>query len=465
MEFRIDAPAQVEAGTPFDVTFTVDITGAGLGGVGSASVEDASLAVAPDEGFVPAMSGSANVVSVTNSYTCPDAGEARIRAFMQFEATDDFGSVVRIQLGKALTCTVPPPPLETTFIAAAKARRLLPVPGSDTEVTVGGAERRIDLDAGALTYGTPDAGYDEAKWVFALSDGSYLGFREASGQVYRHNPTGDPDQDSIVSPFDQPRHVSAVNENLLVVASAFGDLGLIDYVPGAGFNDTYRNLTLGTGPQQSGTNLQAIWASPDGSTFIGAVTEGDGDPAFNNTRAAILVPNDETGAIDMFPLPDIIDLQLDFDRRHEFNMNCREQGSALYLCVFTSSFEYPANEDVEGDGYMVIFYVDTFEKTASGVYYEDQSNTRVGGGIFPLPGGGVGVAVGNQFTREIDIWHLDGSEVVSSFSAVFEDTCTQLVDFVLVGDGAHGAAACFDGVIAIRNLNGQAPPVAAASRQ
>jgi hypothetical protein len=465
MEFRIDLPTEARVGEPFDVTTTVDITGAGLGDVASATVEDVSVApVAPDAGFATDLQGSGTVWTVTNSYVCDAVGEGRVRANVRFDATDDYGSFANVQLGKAVACTEPPPPLGLDFVSLWRARRLMPIPGSSTTITVGGAVRTVNLQTATGTE------LDEAQqeWVNALSDESYLVY-SGLGHVRHFDPNRPPGEPTpVVSPYDQPRHMQPVGPDLIALASAFGDLGLIHYQPGGGFVDRYRDLTEGGGPQQNATNLQAVWASPEGQTILGAVTEGDGDSAFEDTDMAILVPNDETGAIDRVPLPGIIDYIVDFDARHQMDLECRELGSQLFLCVFTAGFAGPAFdsalEDQENDGYVAIFYVDAFQQTTDLVYF-DNGNARVGGAVFPLEGEVYGVAVANQHTGAIDLWRIGEGGPYDPIPVPLDGRCPHPIDLVSIDDGRLTALACQtpsvsldSGVLVVRNLPGRAEP-------
>lgn len=469
LHYGIEAPATAEVGTPFDVIFTIDITDAGVGDVVSATVEDASQApVAPDEGFDPELLGAPTLVWVTNSYTCSEVGEGRISVFMRFDSDDEFGSFARINLGKAVTCVEPPPQLETQWIDAAGAWRILPVAGSDTDVTVGGDVRRIDLATGSMVLGGATTDSNPPEWVFALSDGTYLVHRVLGYNVAHYDPNADPEDPPppSVHSFDQPRHMATVAENVVAVASAFGDLGLISYTPGGGFSDAYRTLGV-DGQQQAGTNLQAIWGSADGQTLIGAVTEGDGDAAFNDTQAALLVPNAETGSIEAQVFPGMIDWRLDGDRRHENWLDCGDHVGepARVVCVFTSGFGNPASEDTENDGFFTIFSVATTGTSTGPVLLDwGGDNARAGGGVFPVDELTTGVAVANQATGQIEVWHIQGSDVTASFSLDVSSQCPDPVDLVLLGDGSRGAVTCSaggsgaGGVMVIRNLNLQRPP-------
>ncbi len=480
MEFRIDAPDEARVDEPFDVTFTIDITGAGLDGVFDASATDQSVTpVRPYEDTNPfdeTFDISGDIATVTNSYVCSAEGQGRIRSSMQFEARDDFGSVVTVQLGKAVMCTTPPPPLAASFIGNLfRAQRLLPVPGSNTHITAGGAVRLINLAQASVDLAVLEGQFDWPEWVSALSDGKYL-IHEVLGGVRRVVPGGDPELDTMfISPYDQPRHMSMVAENTIALASAYGDLGLITYTPGGqpggSFTDAFRDLTILGGPQQVGTNLQAIWVSPDAQTFIGAVTEGSGDSALEDTRAAILNADAQSGQITITPLPGVIDRRLDFDRRHQFDIECGDHGGATsqLLCVFSSGFENPAFDDplddLQGDGFVAIFVYDPFDGTFELVHSE-VGNARVGAGVFSVDAMTTGVAVVNQFTEAIDVWHVQGSSVVSSFPLRAAVACNDPVDLILIADGALGALACQAtsagpsyGVLVIGDLNRQAPPV------
>lgn len=481
MEFRLDAPDQVNRDEPFDVIFTIDITGAGLDNIKTATVEDASAApVGPfeqTEPFTSTMVISGDEATVTNSYICSEEAEARIRATFQFEATDEafgegVGSVVTVQLGKDVTCTPPPAPLETTVIPNLfGAQRLLPVPGSETEVTTGGLVRRVDLETTAVVELT-EASSDPPEWVSALSDGSFL-VHMTLGNVDWFEPNGDPEF-TPVSPFDQARHVTPVSENTVALASAFGDLGFITYTPGggaAGFQDAFRDLASQTNPQQSpATNLQAIWVSADAQTFIGAVTEGDGDSAFNKTQAALLDADVLSGQISVTVLPGIIDFILDPLARHQFDLECGELAGGVaseLLCVFTSGFDGPAfsdpNMDLQNDGYVAVFTLDTFDQTSELLYW-DIGNARVGAGVFPVDGSTTGVAVANQFTETLDVWHVRGGEVTDAFPMALDQPCANPTDFILIADGLRGALTCQaasrtdHSVLVVRNLNTQQPP-------
>lgn len=476
MEFRIDAPDAANVDEPFDVTFTIDITGAGLQNIASATVQDVSIApVGPYEQtapFQPTMVISGDEATITNSYVCFQEGQARIRANMQFEATDQFGSVVTVQLGKSVTCRPPPIPLETTIIPNLyRAQRLLPVPGSTEEITTGGLVRRINLATNAVTELSQASG-DPPEWVSALSDGNYL-VHSTLGSVDWLVPGGDPTVDTMfVTWYDQPRHVAMVAENTIALATAFGDLGFMTYTPGGAsgsFQDAFRDLLSMNNPQQSPeTHLQAIWVSPDAQTFIGAVTEGNGDSAFNDTRAAIIDADVQSGQLSVTPLPGMIDDVLDPQIRHQFDLEC---GPHLlptrYLCVFTSGHDSPAgsnpNMDVQNDGYLSIFIVDTFDETAELVHWE-AGNARVGGGVFSVDASTTGVAVSNQFTEALDVWHVQGTQVVQSFPVALDQPCENPTDFILIADGLRGALTCQApvttdySVLVIRNLNTHQPP-------
>jgi len=481
MEFRLGAPDEVNRDEPFDVTFTIDITGAGLDNIRTATVEDASAApVGPfeqSEPFTSTMVISGDEAAITNSYVCSEEAEARIRVNFQFEATDEafgegVGSFVTVQLGKDVTCTLPPPPLETMIIPNLfRAQRLVPVPGSDTDVTTGGLVRRINLETTAVVE-LSEASSDPPEWVSALSDGSFL-VHSALGSVDWFDPNGDP-QLNPVSEFDQARHVMPVSVNTVALASAFGDLGFITYTPGGGaggFQDAFRNLASQNNPQQSpATNLQAIWVSADAQTFIGAVTEGDGDSAFNRTQAAILDADVQGGQISVTVLPGIIDFILDPVARHQFDLECGELaggGASELLCVFTSGFDGPSssdpNMDLQNDGYVAVFTVDAFDRTSELLYW-DIGNARVGAGVFPVDGSTTGVAVANQFTEALDVWHVQGGEVVGAFPVAFDQPCANPTDFILIADGARGALTCQaqsptdHSVLVVRNLNMQQPP-------
>lgn len=484
MEFRLDAPDEVTLDEPFDVTFTIDITGAGLDNIRTATVEDASAApVGPfeqTEPFTSTMVISGDEATITNSYVCSEEAEARIRANFQFEATDEAfgesaGSVVTVQLGKNVTCKAPPAPLETTIIPNLyRAQRLLPVPGSETEITTGGLVRRVDLETKAVTE-LSEPGSDP-EWVFALSDGNYL-VHTILGSVDWFVPNATPEDTMFVSWYDQPRHVTPVSENTVALASAFGDLGFMTYTPGGAsgsFQDAFRNLESQTYPQQDpATNLQAIWVSADAQTFIGAVTEGDGDSAFNKTQAALLDADVQSGQISVTVLPGIIDFILDPVKRHQFDLECGdlEGGTASeLLCVFTSGFDGPAasgsdpNMDLQDDGYVAIFTVDSFDQSSELLFW-DIGNARVGAGIFTVDGSTTGVAVANQFTEALDVWHVQGKEVAASFFVSLSGQCEAPTDLILLGAGARGALACqastpsAHSILVIENLDERQPPI------
>jgi hypothetical protein len=121
---------------------------------------------------------------------------------------------------------------------------------------------------------------------------------------------------------------------------------------------------------------------------------------------------------------------------------------------------------VEADGYVVIFTVDTFDQSSELVYW-DYGNGRVGAGVFPFDGGTTGVAVANQLTGDIDVWHVAGSDssVSAAFSVSLDGQCEVPLDLVLLGFGARGALACQGAtaptysLLVIENLDLQQPPI------
>ncbi|MDT8340235.1 MAG: PKD domain-containing protein [Longimicrobiales bacterium] len=474
LTFRIEAPDDANVGEPFDATFTLDVSGI-PDPIFSAFLENLSAGpVAPDADAVlrADFPPEGPVSVVTNRYVCSEAGDGEVRVWLDFASPP---LVALIQLAKTVTCSVPPPPLVTTLIPDLfRVQRLLPIPGSDEEITTGGLVRRVNLTSGAVTE-LSEADGDPPEWVFALSDGNFL-VHTTLGKVRLFVPDLDPQTPPPppVTFFDQPRHVTPVSENTVALASAFGDLSFMTYTPGGAFGsfqDAFRNLESQTVPQQDPlTNLQAIWVSPDAQTFVGAVTEGDGDSAFEKTQAAILDVDVASGAISVIPLPSVIDFILDTDKRHQFDLDCDIlQGSVTseYLCVFTSGFDSPAatsdpNMDLEGDGYIAIFTVDPFDQTSDLLYW-DIGNGYVGASVFPFDGSTTGVAVANQFTGDIDVWHVRNREVAAAFSVSLDGQCPAPIDLILVGFGARGALACqtstaFYNLLTIQNLDFQKPP-------
>lgn len=465
MEFRIDAPDEVQTGEPFDVTFTIDITGAGLGSVVAATVQDESQAsVYPEPGFDPDLQGSPTVVSVTNAYMCDQAGEGRIVGRMQFESDDPYGSIVTVQLGKPVQCV---PGLETSFVGGMlDMGRLLPVSGSNTDITTGGAVRRMNLQSGAVTFMEAEGDGNPQKWVMALTDGSYL-VHSILGKVFRYDPS---DQQNAYGPnfavYDTGRQLSVVGANQVVLASSFGDLGLITHGGGDSFSDAFRDLNSFNAPQQPGANLQAVWATSGASTLIGAYTEGDGDSAFNDTRAAILVRG-AGSSWSTVPLPGVIDLVLDTQVRHQMAITCREQSTQLFLCVFTAGFDAPASNntawDRVTDGFVAVFTVDTFTQTATVIRRLTGTNGRVGGAIFPVDGTTTGVAFANQASEAIDVWHVQGDAIAREMSFDISQNCRNPIDLITIADGALGAVACESavtygsGVLVVRNLHQAVP--------
>jgi len=332
--------------------------------------------------------------------------------------------------------------------------------------------RVIDLPTGAVNLdmqGIFSPG-DMPEFVLELTDGTYL-VHTVLGQVAHVDPAA---QDVIVDPkvneFDQVRHAVTVTSDVLAVASGWGDFGLMKY-NGASFTDPFRDLTVLGGPQQSGTNLQAVWVSPDETTVIGAVTGGMGDSAFDETDTALLVTNAQTGSVTVVPMPGMIEFAIDFDVRHLFDLDCKDLGAEQYLCVFSSGFEGPAfdgpNEDKQGDGYVVIFLVDSGQtaQTAQLIFWE-YGNARVGAGVFSEPfGNGNWAAVANQFTGAVDMWRIDDGVVAESGSYSVAAQCPNPIDLIHMEDGDFIALACQtpsntadSGILTIENLNYGVPP-------
>jgi len=88
----------------------------------------------------------------------------------------------------------------------------------------------------------------------------------------------------------------------------------------------------------------------------------------------------------------------------------------------------------------------------------------VGANVFPVDENTTGVAVANQFTGDIDVWHVREKDVVGSFSQSLGDQCEAPIDLLLVASGTRGALACqsqmptTDSMLLIENLAQQRPP-------
>lgn len=469
--FRIEGPDVADVGEPFDVTFTLDLTGQAETIFSATLTDESTGGVGPDaQGvFRTDFPTDGSTVTIVNSYECTSGGPSDVAVALEF-ASPPLTALVK--LAKPVTCAAP---LETALIEnLLSAWRLLEVPGSDTHVTVGGEIRSLDLQSATVSESVLEGNTDNIEWVASLSDGNYLIY-SVIGQAARIVPGGDPVYDTMqVTPYDQPRHMAMPAANTIALASAFGDLGLITYTPGGqpggSVSDAFRNLEMSTPQQDPPTNLQAIWASEDLETFIGAVTEGDGDSAFEDTRMAVLSVNMGEGFIEAIdPLPGVIDRVLDPEYRHQFDLECGEHVlPARYLCVFSSGFSSPAFDnppiDLEGDGFVSIFVFDAFDESLD-VLFTSTGNARIGAGVFPIDGTTTtGVVVANQFTGNLDVWQVEGTNVVGSLSVSLEHPCAYPTDLVLIGDGALGALTCqqpqaFENdVVVIRGLNSDAVP-------
>jgi K319-like protein/ZU5 domain-containing protein len=471
--FRAEVPQTAEVGVAFDVLLTVDITDADIGDIVSATIDDVSLAPVNGSGWNSVdLDVAGTVATSTQRYRCDDVGAGRFRANLRFDATDTFGSFAQVQLGKAVTCVEPGPTISTRFISLFRAQRLLRVPESVTSITSGGGVRLVDLETATATLDMQGvfAPGDLPEFVSALSDGTYL-VHTALGQVAHVDPAADTViVDPEVDRFDQVRHAVSVTGNVMALASGWGDFGLLKY-DGNGFTDAFRDLSVLGGPQQMGTNLQAVWVSADESTVIGAVTAGNGDSAFDETDTGLLITNPTTGSVTVVPMPGIIEFVIDFDVRHLFDLDCEDLGAEQYLCVFTSGFEGPAfngpGEDKAGDGYVVVFMVDSGQtaQTAELIYW-DYGNARVGAAVFAdALGQGFWAAAANQFTGAVDMWRIDAGTVAESGSYPVSDQCPNPIDLVDMADGAYVALACqtpsnspSSGILVIDFLNYGVPP-------
>jgi K319L-like, PKD domain len=471
--FRAEVPETAEVGVSFDVVLTVDITDADIGDIVSATIDDVSLAPVRGSGWNSVdLDVAGTVATSTQSYRCLDVGEGRFRANLRFDATDTFGSFAQVQLGKAVTCVEPAPAVSTRFISLFRAQRLLRVPESVASITSGGGVRVVDLMSATATLDMQGifAPGDLPEFVSALSDGTYL-VHTVLGQVAHVDPAAD---DVIVDPevnrFDQVRHAVGVAGDVMALASGWGDFGLMKY-DGNGFTDAFRDLSVLGGPQQMGTNLQAVWVSADESTVIGAMTAGNGDSAFGQTDTGLLITNSATGSVTVVPMPGIIEFVIDFDARHLFDLDCEDLGAEQYLCIFTSGFEGPAfnapGEDKAGDGYVVVFMVDSGQtaQTAELIYW-DLGNARVGAAVFAdAVGGGYWAAAANQFTGAVDMWRIDAGDVAESGSFLVADQCPNPIDLVDMQGGEYIALACQtpsnspdSGILVIDFLNYGVPP-------
>ncbi len=470
-EFSAELPDSAAVDEPFQVTVTIDIEGAGLGVINQATQEEASVTpVEAATGFDETFSGSNVVQTSTNTYSCTEAGVGLYRVIVGFESNSDLGPIIATTLSAEVRCI---PALETSFVSAFRAQNLTPVPGQPDLITLGGGVRKLNVATAVLAqdlenpFPTPG---DFAEYVNLLPNGDFL-VHTLLGQVSRVVDADPATQDSVVNVWDQPRDVHQISADVVAVASAFGDYGLLR--EGQPFTDAFRDLTVLGGPQQQpNTNLQQVWVAEDGETVIGIITTGDGDSAFEPSILALIDADETTGLVAANPVDgDVLDVVLDQQVRHQLELECHLV-SSLYLCVITSGFDGPAFDspldDLETDGLLEIFTLDVLGGTATSLY-SSSGNARVGGGVFPSDDGlGFVVAAANQFESTVELWRVDptgGSfEVTDMASVSIANECRYPVDLVSVDSGYKLALACQtpafsaqSGVLIIHNLQAAIP--------
>jgi hypothetical protein len=479
LAFRIDGPGSWEAvaavhadwndypvGTTFDGIVSVVTAGSPFPGFTAITQVDASVEpVVADPAFeAELVDEGGGIYTGVNAFICNQAGAGTLRARVRVDVADAYASVLTVQMARDVTCTAPAVPLAGTYLPAPLATRLVNWPGVEAMTLGGGGARTLALSTNTLeAYATADFDGDPSDWVNRMSDGSFL-VHSRLGRPRWVDHLGD-SIGGLVHAYDQPRDAYQPAPDVTLVASAFGDLGIMDYQPTGFFSDRRRTLDPVQSPgKQSNDQLIQVWGSPDGFTILGVRVEGGGDAAVERSSIQLFHGNpDGFGGLDGRVLTDFFDEPY----RHELDLECIEDGAQELLCVFSAGNPAPAgNFGTAEDGYFVIFKVDLATESMFRLWRYIGGPARSGGSIYPSADGNAHVvAVVNQDTAELELYRVEGDEVVDDTSIQLDGgtRCVNPVDmayndladrWVLICEGTPGDGR---GLLVIEGLRGYVP--------
>ena len=388
-----------------------------------------------------------------NDYICVDVGDGKIRSRIRVDALygDGEPAVVTVQLAQEVSCAAG---LQGSFVNTALGMNLVREPGR-SNVTFGGAAPRIlDVTTGALDERLTRffQGGDDAAWVNRLDDGSFLIHYELGRTVW-----GDPAQDTVilVNQYDQARDTYQPSPTRVLVASAFGDLGTMDYVGGTAiFEDQTRQLSttqqLG---KQTDHQLIQVWGDDTG-VILGIRVRDGGDAAFD--RSDVWAWDGQAGAFQELNGSVLTDF-FDAPYRHEMDLECSPNGDDTYLCVFSAGSRDPGTFGVQ-DGYFVIFQVDLNDNSIYWMWRHIGGDARVGASIHPsLDGQAKIVSVLNQTNDQVELYRVVNGEVTDDFPHTVAlaggQSCVYPNDMIYNGEGQDGW------VVHCRGGNGEGPGV------
>jgi hypothetical protein len=455
LDFSVDGPASAEVDEVFDVTVTLDITGAPVGDIIEAVMDDLSTGPIALEGNLNSvLGGSGTERTIVNQYRCTDVGTGKFGALIIFDAAD-VEAFATVRVGLDIECAGPPVELFPTFTQAFRANRFVPVPGTTYDLALGGAVRRFDALAGQMTLDVSVAGPaspgDSEEWVHALSDGTYMVHTVLGSALHADPSAAKMVNDTVVELFSQPRDLRPYGADAVALVSHFGDFGILRYNPGAGvFTDAFRDLQS-TLPQQPDIHLQAIWLSPDGQVVIGMETTGSGDAVSDPAQLVLVDFDEQQGTVSTRALTatgaTVLNERVDpegVDRDPE--LVCRDEGSSTYLCVLTngrsrSGFDSGLSRI---GGLMKIFRVDAQAATATRLASDNTASRAVGGIVSSTDGSKTYAAVLNQRTAALEVWRVQGSSFIPEPSATFpiDAECPNPVDMIALDDGERVVIAC-----------------------
>ncbi len=420
----------------------------GLVAVGAENTPFATITAVTHEdvtdGFVEAEPGFdtdlelvAGFYRAGNDYICNDSGDGRIRSRIRVDAEygDGEPAVVTVQLAQDVSCSAG---LSGTFTPAARAVNLVKEPGR-ANISLGGrAPQLFDVTTGTLSerLARHFQGADPAERVNRMDDGTLL-IHSQLGRVW----WGDPAQDTVilVNNFDQAEDTYQPTPNRVLVASAFGDLGTMDYVGGTAiFADQTRQLdrnqALG---KQTDHQIIQVWGD-DSGVILGVRVRDGGDAAFS--RSDIQVWDGENSTfldLDGAVLTDFFDAPY----RHVLDLECSGNGDDTYLCVFSAGS--PAPGSGTQDGYFVIFQVDLNDNPIYWMWRHIGGDARVGASIHPsLDGQAKIVSVLNQESQLIELYRVQDGGIEQNFAHLVPvpagQACVFPNDMIYNGDGQDG---------------------------
>ncbi len=463
LEFRIEAPTSAEVDEVFDVTVTVDITGARVGNLIAAVMDDlSSPPIAVEGNLNSVLTGSGTQPSIVNQYTCTDVGTGAFGALIVFDAANAV-PFATLRVGLNIDCVGPPAALLPTFTQVFRAGRFALVPGTTHDLTLGGGLRRFDAASAQLTLDDPSRA---PEWLHALSDGTYLA-NYVLGDVHHVDPTLAPMRDTIVEVFNQPRDMRPLGTDAVAVINHFGDFGILRYAGARRFTDAFRNLSS-VNPQQPNIHLQAMWATPDGQIIVGVETTGNGNAAVDPARLVLVEPDEAQGTVGIREVVStgaaVLNERVDpLGVARDPELACTEESPEVLLCVLTnglSSSGVDGGESRNG-GLMKIFRLDVVAGSALRLASDNTAARIVGAIVSSTDGSRTYATVLNQRDATLEVWQIQGTSFIPAAAATFPlgNECPNPVDMIALEAGERVVIACHTrtngpqaGILMLENL-------------